>query len=442
MVVFTSSGLFIFFEVLIMGKRLSRVLPRLSRSLSGMLFLIALLAAAAAQAATYYVATTGNDTTGNGSSGSPWATPQKCVTQVAAGDTCTVNDGIYTDTGSDGRTVLITSSNSVSGTSSDPITLKSTNPNGAKIVVRTNLNQNQAGIYLSGLSWWIIEGFEIYDDGRSTQGANAAIVGIYLYGTSTSNITVRKNKIHNIGRAVCSESLYGNVGILLGNTSKVVIEQNQLYTIGRLRNGESGCSTTIFQHDHGIYADSTENLTILRNVFYDTNRGMPIVLKAYAGSTKHTRIFHNTIAGKSPTGVPAGQISLVNVLDDIQIKNNIFYDPPGYVFWWHTTSSIVPTSPGVVIQYNLSNSTQSTILNPNFLPSSGITYTNITLNTYPGFLDATANNFVLTSGSSAIDRGTNVGLPFSGSAPDIGAYEHSDPNSDPPPVSPIGLRIQ
>jgi len=45
--------------------------------------------------ATYYVATTGSDTTGNGSSGNPWKTIQKAADTVLAGDTVMVRGGTY-----------------------------------------------------------------------------------------------------------------------------------------------------------------------------------------------------------------------------------------------------------------------------------------------------------------------------------------------------------
>ena len=52
-----------------------------------------------AKAATYYVRTTGNDTTGDGSTGTPWATLSKALTTVAigGGDTVLVGPGTYAE---------------------------------------------------------------------------------------------------------------------------------------------------------------------------------------------------------------------------------------------------------------------------------------------------------------------------------------------------------
>lgn len=49
--------------------------------------------------ATFYISTTGNDTTGNGSIGTPWRTLKKATTEVVtSGDTIYVNAGTYTET--------------------------------------------------------------------------------------------------------------------------------------------------------------------------------------------------------------------------------------------------------------------------------------------------------------------------------------------------------
>ncbi len=42
----------------------------------------------------------------------------------------------------------------------------------------------------------------------------------------------------------------------------------------------------------------------------------------------------------------------------------------------------------------------------------------------PGFVDETNYDFQLRAGSPAVDAGTDVGLPYRGNAPDIGAYEY------------------
>jgi len=51
-----------------------------------------------ASAATYYVATTGSDTTGNGSYATPWKTISKAATTMASGDVCQIRGGTYRET--------------------------------------------------------------------------------------------------------------------------------------------------------------------------------------------------------------------------------------------------------------------------------------------------------------------------------------------------------
>jgi len=56
-----------------------------------------LLSTCSLQASTYYVATTGSDTTGNGSSLLPYQTIQAAVNQAVAGDLILVGPGTYQD---------------------------------------------------------------------------------------------------------------------------------------------------------------------------------------------------------------------------------------------------------------------------------------------------------------------------------------------------------
>jgi hypothetical protein len=412
--------------------------------LYGGCILLILLGAVTAQGATYYVATTGSDAN-PGTSDRPWRNPQKCVdadSPLVAGDTCLVGNGTYTSTTS-GRVVVIAGS-SPAGTSTNRITIKSANPLGATINIPNTWPGANCDVDNCAFSaifinrpYYVIEGFQITRTG-SSYGTSASVIGIYIEGSDGSNTVVRKNHFHDIGRTVCHNGLLGIAGVYIDYSSNVTIEENRFNTIGRLRNGENGCVTDKLQHDHGVYANGTTDLMIRRNVFYDVNRGLPVNAKAYSGLTTRLKIYNNVLSGKSPTGLPNGQIALTNTFSDVQVKNNIFHDPPqGYVFWWYFNSVVS----GLVIDHNLSNSTLTDLTNPHFRPSSGITYTNNITNTNPGFVNAGANDFRLASGSTAINAGINVGLPFNGSAPDIGTYEFSEQDGD-PPLAPKGLTIQ
>ncbi len=403
--------------------------------LFGMCALFVQLGASEGNAATYYVSTSGNDAN-PGTSDRPWRNLQKCAASpIRAGDTCIVRSGTYA--APSGKYVTINIGGSApSGTSSQPITIKSEKTNGAVVIVPSTSYSLNAAFYVSR-PYYIIEGFDI--TGGANNGSTVGFVGIF--GTSSATgLNIRSNKLHHIARTVCTNSTYGNDGVYLDSTANVLIDQNRFYAIGRRRNGESGCVTNKFQHDHGVYANGSKSLTIRRNVFYDVNRGFPINIKGVSTSTTGLRIHHNTISGKSPTGQPAGQIAITNYLSDAQIRNNIFNDPPnGYVFWWYTTSSVS----GLRIDYNLSNGTSSTIINPYLKPSSGITYTNNTVNLSPGFVNPGANDFRLTSSSPAINRGSSSGVPVvPDGLPDIAAYEYSLQNTISSPLTPTGITVQ
>lgn len=389
-----------------------------------------------AQAATYYVATTGSDSN-PGTSAHPWRNPQKCVDSGAPlvkGDTCLIGTGTYTDTDGNGIVIYIRKTAPL-GTESEPITIKSESPLGAVLSVPSTSASN-AGIHVAR-SYYVIEGFDI--SGGASPFASTAGIRV---SNAAAGITIRKNSIHGQGLGVCSDSANAFAGLSIFPTSNVMIEHNRIYQIGRLRNGEEGCTTNKFQHDHGIYSTGASNLTIQRNVFYDITRGYPVTIYRSGGNTythKNVLIRHNTISGKSPTGAPPGQISLCNTLQNIQIQNNIFHDPPlGYVV--HYCSS-QPIASGVVLTHNLTDGHRSDLQNPNNKPSSGVTSNNNKINTNPGFKDEGGWNYTLLSMSPAINAGIKIGLPYKGSAPDIGAYEFSE-QDDENLRRPTGLLIQ
>lgn len=398
--------------------------------------LFVLLEAIPSQATTYYVATSGSDSN-PGTSDRPWRNPQKCANSpIKAGDTCLVRSGTYT--APSGKFVIVNvGSSSPSGTASQPITIKSEKPLGAVLVLpNVNTSTNANGAFWVSKPYYVIEGFDI--TGGTASGISIDFIAIIGTRTATG-LVIRSNSIHHIARSVCSNSVYGFDGIFLGGTPNALIERNRIYAIGRRRNGESGCSTNKFMQDHGIYINGATNLTIRRNVIYDTNRGFPINIKSATVTVDGVNIYHNTISGKSPTGSPNGQIAMSSTLRNIKIRNNVFYDPPkGYVFWWSNLSIS-----GLLIDYNLSNSTNSTLLVPYAKPTSGITYTSNITGTNPAFINSSSNDFRLTSSSPAINRGTSSGVPtVPDGRPDMAAYEYSLQNTISSPLTPTGVKAK
>jgi hypothetical protein len=356
------------------------------------------------KAATYYVATTGLDSN-PGTSSSRFGTIQKCIDVMVAGDTCVVGSGTYTATVGYPIVAYVRPTNA-SGTANSPITIRSEKHLGAQITVPGIENQVNAGIYITQ-SYYIIDGFDISGGTSGTTG-KVSHAGISLPAGTTGHI-IRNNAIHGIARTLCYDVTYGNAGIFT-SADNVTITNNLIYGIGRRRQGESGCTTNIYHHDHGIYLDGGANPVIRNNAFYDTNRGYP--LHVWGGTVTNLSVYNNTFADGAPTGSPSGHILLGNTIHTANIKNNISHNPvAGMVTCYSLSAS------NVLVDHNLS----STAVNTG--TCTGITYTNNRTSTSPGFIDATSHNYALAVQSVAIDTGTNVGLSFAGAAPDIGAYE-------------------
>jgi hypothetical protein len=117
-------------------------------------------------------------------------------------------------------------------------------------------------------------------------------------------------------------------------------------------------------------------------------------------------IWHNTVVDAQESG-----IQIVNA-SGIDLRNNIFVDLGGY--------AISGSDADFATQdYNL------------FFATGGGTCSACTagpasIELDPLFVDADAGDYRLSASSPAIDAGIDVGLPFSGNAPDLGYYESNE----------------
>src|SRR5262249_45355550 len=129
----------------------------------------------------FWVTTSGNDATGNGSQPSPWATIAQCKNQMSAGDICLVGDGITITSMENFEAALWLNS---SGTAGSPkaivaypganVSITATVASGAwattgQLQGINNFSGGTATCGAAGCSYWTIAGF------RQINGSNASI---------------------------------------------------------------------------------------------------------------------------------------------------------------------------------------------------------------------------------------------------------------------------
>lgn len=380
-------------------------------------------------ATNYYVATTGNDTTGDGSSGAPWRTIQKSVesgSPVTAGDTVYVRDGTYTAT-SGGRTVLINGTGTPQGTSGNPVTIKAENCHAAKIVTPAVSGGSGIAVYVNR-QYITIECFEIVADQLSgNQPAGTSIGGIFLESSAVGAV-IKNNIVHDIGRQICSDSVFGFAAIFTRGASSQTITENVIYKVGRRYNGESSCVTTLNANDHAIYVEVANNTTVTRNISYDNARGYCLnVYKSGAveGSAfQHVGLVFDHNVCDTPSGEtrgPSGQVIYGQSHDGFRIRNNIFNRPEN--------CAVKSFNPGTFTDVSFignRTSVNDTDFHCDPSPPTGITVggTNIA-NASIGFSNADTANYTLAPGSASIDAGQDIGDAFIGAAPDPGVFEFS-----------------
>jgi hypothetical protein len=114
----------------------------------------------------FYIAPTGNDTTGNGSIGSPWASISKFIAlPPIPGDTLYCRGGTYTASGNRGQYIW-----GISGTASMPITIRNYvgetpifdgQNSGSHFIISSNSNTSGDRRGGTGTRYWIFDGLKI-----------------------------------------------------------------------------------------------------------------------------------------------------------------------------------------------------------------------------------------------------------------------------------------
>lgn len=297
-------------------------------------------------------------------------------------------------------------------------------------------DNNNGGIVAAGedVDHILIENNNVYDNIDPSTGENAA--GIFLYRCH-NNCTIRNNTIHNELTGIDLKNLNTNV----------TIKDNTIYDVN------FGIVVRGFEGN-----PSTSNVQVFGNLVYNFNeQGIGMLMTSTNLMTSNVKFYQNTVVG-SGSGVAYFQKGST----DDGVQNNIFIE-----------GGVGACDSGGNFQRTFSNRGTDTITNfvennNIFFHSSnnqvfcwnGVLRTIASWRTYwqtqgsdngqnsnftnPLFIDQTAKNFDLQSTSPAIDKGAFISgfhcaqsdnvnpsqincRHWSGTAPDIGAYEYTSP---------------
>jgi len=188
---------------------------------------------------TWYVATTGNDTTGDGSLGNPWATGTKAASVAQTGDTVNVASGWYLE-----RVTLPSSG----------VMWRSTGTNNWSTAGATNWGfEGNSGVNSISISGFYCHNTNSYGGGI----ANDRFSGIYIVGTgwTVTNCAIWENGIFGVNIDGRTNSGWGAVGANL-------IVNNRIWTNGLSSVNCAGTNNLVLGNDMGFNT---------RYTAYDTN---------------------------------------------------------------------------------------------------------------------------------------------------------------------------
>jgi hypothetical protein len=399
-----------------------------------------LLGAQLVDAATYYVATTGNDTTGTGAIGAPFRTLPKALSVMGPGDTVFLRGGTYSTPtaftvpcGAPNLPLSIrnyqteTAILSQNSTADRPVMNVGTGQCGYVVIEGSyNASTDTYGLVLHGVRISLGEA----SNDSSTGGHHITIRNVEVRATNSHMITHGAHHIHldnvDIHDNVSSHCMYvhwndsilenskihgcGGFGIHWRNSkgdsgacqaegcgsSRNIIRNNKIYNNGIKHAGGSGLTMT-----HGF------DNQVYNNVAYDNwEYGISV-------DTRNSKVWNNTVTNNNLSNLSnQGGLRVNNTSNDV-INNIVTGNRVEQIF---STKGTSLTYAG--LHHNLTSGD-------------------------PLFVNTTTKDFHLRSGSPAINTGANlagkVTKDFDGAtrpvgpAYDIGAYEFGGVTSCPKP---------
>jgi hypothetical protein len=323
-----------------------------------------------------------------------------------------------------------------------------------------------AGVYVANSAHDVlIENNEIHHFQKSSGDSHGVCVE-----TTSRNVVVRGNDIHhNSGDGV---QCLGPEGGATGPGTpfdNLVVEDNELHEnhengadiktcthVILRRNSIWGHHRTASSAGEGVVVHlSAKDVTLEDNVFRGNGRGINIGGVRVGAPPTHIVLRRNLVLDGYAAEGNDGVGIRVDTSSDVKLQNNTVWNMPGSCVYFGSgdtgpsagleVRNNVLAECGLALRANAGRAGAVVDSNLYFHTGSAArfrldgvdqSFEQWRLKTHfdarslersPGFTNATAEDFTLAPGSSARDRGVALGLPFCGTAPDLGAREAGCP---------------
>ena len=301
-----------------------------------------------------YVSTTGSDVTGDGTSGTPWATIQYAVNQSVNGDVINVASGIYNESVTVNK--QLTLKGAQFGIDPRPYALSARVPGGpAETIVEGTYNAIVMNITSSNV---VVDGFHF----RHVTPPGGTMDLVSSPGTPAKTGLVFSNNILSNG---------ADENLQVRAFSNATIQKN--YSMGSTGDGinfsESPGSVNLKIIDneitgslseHGaIYCYRVDNVEILRNIIRSSSNGIRLSNSTGGDEVHNVRVENNDISGVFNAGNSTRGIGIQgNGSNNITVLFNKIIQSGG-------------TASGLFVPVNAYNNVTNVTVNFNYLESTG-----------------------------------------------------------------------
>ncbi|WP_338865121.1 right-handed parallel beta-helix repeat-containing protein [Myxococcus stipitatus] len=224
------------------------------------------------------------------------------------------------------------------------------------------------------------------------------------------NVTVRGNTLHGFARTATAR---GEAIVVHYSAKNVTIEDNDI----------SNASMGVSVGGNRVGAPPT-NVSVRRNRIHDLKMPEGSAIRVENGND--VRVLHNTVTGTNGFALVVGH-GTGGASSNVVVRNNLFNA--------RNAVNLGPLAPGLTMESNSYPPGASFTFGDFFAPDNAWKGTPLATWKQERRLDvnstesatALTNSKAFTPGAGAVDQGMDLGLPFCGSAPDIGAVESGCP---------------